>query len=83
MLPQIQQARPEIAPWAIRVAAQAPPLTPEQIRTCRAAFSAAGCLCGCAGPDDPACIRRIPIRVTVDYSQQCAAGPLGWPTSAA
>jgi hypothetical protein len=32
-------ARPELAPWAIRIAAQAPPLTPEQIARIRAFFA--------------------------------------------
>lgn len=73
MLPQIEPARPELAPWAVRIAAQAPPLTPEQIATCRAVFRAAGCPCGCTsapGRPDPECARLRPVRVVVDYNDQ-------------
>lgn len=73
MLDAFASARQEIAPWAVRIAAQAPPLTPEQIATCRAVFRASGCPCGCTsapGRPDPDCARFRPVRVTVDYSQQ-------------
>ena len=42
-------ARPEVAPWAARIASQAPPLTPEQISRCRAVFSGQPGLQGRAG----------------------------------
>lgn len=39
MLSQILSPRPEVAPWAARIAAEAPEFTPEQVRLCRAVFA--------------------------------------------
>ena len=80
---------PALNPNAARIArlvAEAPRFTPAKIARLGLIIGPiTGCPCGCTsapGYPDPECARLRPVRVTIDYSQQCEARANGWPVSA-
>jgi len=85
MVPHVPLARPETHPNAEiikRLLAEAKPTRATIARVANAIGRLSGCPCGCSGDGDPDCVTRRPVGRPIDYSQQCEAGPLGWPVSA-
>ena len=81
----------KIPEWAVEAVADWPVIPAADAGPLIAIFAEArkrltGCPCGCMslpGQPDPDCVRFRPIGPPVDWSQQCEAGPAGFPVSAA